>query len=171
LNVSAAREDRFENRSDISLTHAVLQALQDVKDPEMPVVSLVELGMVYEISVENRQVSVKLLPTFVGCPATQIMRQQVSDRLQEIEGIDQVDVTFVMDIPWTSDRITEEGREKLINFGIAPPKEHFLPRSAPTCCYCGSNDTETISLFGPTACRSVYYCKTCKQPFEGMKFI
>lgn len=146
-------------------------ALQDVKDPEIPTLSLEELGMVHAIHVEGTHASIRLLPTFVGCPATELIRNRVARCVESVEGIESVEVTFVMDETWTSDRITEAGRNRLAKFGIAPPPREFSPKLAPECPYCGAKDTDIVSLFGPTACRAVYYCKSCQQPFEGMKYV
>ncbi|WP_370541860.1 1,2-phenylacetyl-CoA epoxidase subunit PaaD [Alicyclobacillus sp. SO9] len=146
-------------------------ALREVKDPEIPTLSLEDLGMVYDIIVDHQTVHVQLLPTFVGCPAQEFIRNQVLKRLDEIDGVNHADVTFVMDVPWTSERITETGRAKLEEFGIAPPPARFAPDYKPQCPYCEAHNSDVVSLFGPTACRAVYYCKNCKQPFEGMKFV
>ena len=153
------------------LQERVRTALKDVKDPEIPTLSLEELGMVYSISVSGREVRIELIPTFVGCPAIELIRRLVAKKVEAVDGIESVQVTFVMDVPWTSDRITAEGRAKLQAFGIAPPPREFTPRSAPSCPYCGASETDVVSLFGPTACRSIFYCKSCQQPFEGMKYV
>lgn len=147
----------------------VWQALQEVKDPEIPTISVVEMGMVHRVELTPREVLVEMIPTFVGCPALDLIRANVSERLLAIEGVNQVDVQFVFDPPWTSDRITPEGHEKLKQFGIAPPT--VKPHQLPPCPYCGEEDGEVENLFGPTACRAIYYCKRCRQPFEGMKRI
>lgn len=163
--------DVAESRAEMKLLDKVREALRDVKDPEIPTLSLEELGMVRQIDVEGNHVSIRLLPTFVGCPAVELIRGMVAKRILEIEDVHDVDVTFVMDVAWTSDMITDGGRRKLSEFGIAPPPRQFSPQSAPSCPYCGAADTNVVSLFGPTACRAVYYCKSCQQPFEGMKFV
>lgn len=153
------------------LQERVRDALKEVKDPEIPTLSLEELGMVFSISVTGQHAHVQLIPTFVGCPAVELIRRLVAGKVKEVDGIDSTEVTFVMDVPWTSDRITEEGRAKLQEFGIAPPPREFTPRSAPSCPYCGASETDVVSLFGPTACRSIFYCKSCQQPFEGLKYV
>ena len=101
---------------------ALWQALQEVKDPEIPTISLVDLGMIHRLLVEGDRVTVEILPTFVGCPALDIIRRDVRKRLLQVEGVADVEVKFVYDPPWTSDRITEEGRKRLASFGIAPPR-------------------------------------------------
>lgn len=161
---------------------AVWAALADVKDPEIPPVSIVDMGMVHRVLVQRGdtgivRVRVEIVPTFVGCPALGIIRRDVVSRLRALDGVDEVEVDFVLDPSWSSDRITPEGRERLRSFGIAPPPCASEARplislaEAPACPYCGSLDTHLENLFGPTACRSIYYCDGCHQPFEGMKAI
>jgi ring-1,2-phenylacetyl-CoA epoxidase subunit PaaD len=161
---------------------AVWAALAEVHDPEIPVISLVDMGMVHQVAVESGTVTVTLLPTFVGCPALAIIREAVIRRVAELPGVEAVTVTFTHDPPWTSDRITPRGRERLKAFGIAPPAgtagcagdggTGLLDLlEVPSCPYCGSGNTHLENLFGPTACRSIYYCDDCRQPFEGMKSV
>jgi ring-1,2-phenylacetyl-CoA epoxidase subunit PaaD len=153
---------------------AIWAALQEVKDPEIPTVSVVEMGMVAAVQVDGPQVHVEMTPTFVGCPALEIIREAVCRNVGAVEGVEGVAVRFVFDPPWTSDRITPAGREHLKAFGIAPPTGVTGPglislEEVPPCPYCGSADTHMENLFGPTACRSIYYCDACRQPFEAMK--
>lgn len=147
------------------------QALQEVKDPEIPTLSLVDLGMIYDLKVEENQVTVEILPTYVGCPALDLIRRDVRERLLRVDGVDEVAVKFVYHPPWTSDRITEAGRKQLASFGIAPPRSPGKnPMDiVPPCPYCGAEGGEIHNLFGPTSCRSIFYCKSCRQPFEGFK--
>ncbi|WP_188648715.1 1,2-phenylacetyl-CoA epoxidase subunit PaaD [Marinithermofilum abyssi] len=152
----------------------VMRALQEVKDPEIPAVSILELGMVNQATVTGHHVRVEVTPTFVGCPALDWIHGQIVEHLKKIPGIEEVEVVFVIDPPWTSDRITLEGRRKLESFGIAPPPKTEDPdplNTVPRCPYCGADQGEVKNLFGPTACRSIYYCKHCRQPFEGMKAV
>jgi ring-1,2-phenylacetyl-CoA epoxidase subunit PaaD len=155
----------------------VWEALRGVPDPEIPVVSLVDLGVVRSVSVDESRVRVELTPTFLGCPALEAMREQAADAVRGLGG--EPDVRVVLDDPWSTDRITAEGRAKLREAGLSPP----LPRSAgePTlvqlrrrsfrCPYCGSADTTLENLFGPTPCRSIRYCNACRQPFEQFKTV
>ncbi|PWK07423.1 1,2-phenylacetyl-CoA epoxidase subunit PaaD [Tumebacillus permanentifrigoris] len=147
--------------------------LQDVKDPEIPTVSLVEMGMVNKVSVANGLVNIEVLPTFVGCPALEIMKRNIVEKLTPVDGITEVQVKFVFEPAWSSDRITEVGREKLTAFGIAPPPQSDLLQLEEiwevTCPFCGSEKTRMDNLFGPAACRSILYCEQCKNPFEAMK--
>ncbi|MFZ5818171.1 MAG: 1,2-phenylacetyl-CoA epoxidase subunit PaaD, partial [Bacillota bacterium] len=160
------------------MTEAVIwAALEDVKDPEIPPVSVVDMGMVARVAVEEGRVRIEMTPTFVGCPALDIIRRDVTRRVEQVEGVAKVEVAFVFDPPWTSDRITDQGRQRLKSFGIAPPNRECTGGNlinldeVPPCPYCGSRDTHMENLFGPTACRSIYYCDSCRQPFEGMKTV
>ncbi|MCL6631004.1 MAG: phenylacetate-CoA oxygenase subunit PaaJ [Alicyclobacillus herbarius] len=147
------------------------QALTDVKDPEIPALSIVELGMVNHVTFADGKATVELTPTFLGCPALSIIQHQVERRLAQVDGVSSVEVKFVFHPPWTTERISAEGREKLRDFGIAPPPCALAAgrMEKPKCPYCGSDQTRLENLFGPTACRSLYYCEQCRQPFEAMK--
>ncbi len=179
----------------------VWAALAEIPDPEIPVISVVDLGVVRAVRVDDERVHVEFTPTFLGCPALEVMRDQMAARITELGGEPEVEV--VLDDSWSTDRITPEGREKLRAAGLAPP----APRSAvrrfngpadepralsdgsasaasaetPTlvqlqangfrCPYCGSRDTALENIFGPTPCRSLRYCRACRQPFEQFKTI
>lgn len=147
------------------------ELLQEVKDPEIPVISMVEMGMIHKVQVEAGVAYVEVLPTFVGCPALEIMKKNITEKLVEGEGINEVQVRFVYDPAWTSDRIALEARDKLRSFGIAPPPLGFQPGDSwdVTCPYCNSPYTHLENLFGPAACRSILYCRHCKNPFEALK--
>ena len=161
-----------------SLEQDVWAALQEVKDPEIPAVSVVEMGMIERVEVEGARVGVTILPTFTGCPAVGVIEADVRAALAALEGIESVDVGFTYAPPWTTDRISELGRKKLKAFGLAPPTgngpvlitEIGLPKVA-TCPFCGSTDTRNENLFGPTPCRAVYYCDACRNPFEQFKSV
>ncbi|MBF8290257.1 MAG: paaD [Chloroflexi bacterium] len=142
---------------------AVRDALRSVHDPEIPTVSIVDLGMVEDIVVSNDGINVELLPTFVGCPAQQMIRESVIDALAPLGR--PVRVEFTWRVPWTSDRISNLGRERLAQSGFAPPAEPADVR----CPYCASARVAMDSAFGPTQCRSLYYCRDCRQPFEAFK--
>jgi ring-1,2-phenylacetyl-CoA epoxidase subunit PaaD len=157
--------------------HDVWDALAQIPDPEIPTISIVDLGVVRHVAVENDKVRVEFTPTFLGCPALEVMRDQMADRIRELGAEPEVEV--VLDDSWSTDRITPEGREKLRASGFAPP----APRTAGTpqlvqlqtgafkCPYCGSTDTRLENIFGPTPCRSLRYCQSCRQPFEQFKTI
>jgi ring-1,2-phenylacetyl-CoA epoxidase subunit PaaD len=156
---------------------AVRSALAEVPDPEIPVVSVVDLGMVEEVHVDRDGIRVTLLPTFVGCPALDLIRSAVEDRLRSF-GV-AVDVAFGYRVPWTSDRISPAGREKLRASGFAPPSPGEpgadlliqLGSIAVPCPSCGSRRTVLENAFGPTRCRAIYHCTSCRQPFETFKTI
>jgi ring-1,2-phenylacetyl-CoA epoxidase subunit PaaD len=154
-----------------ALEKRIWSALETVTDPEIPVISIVEMGMVHQINDNDGVITVEMLPTFVGCPALGIIEKTVKNQLVTLEGVDEVIVRFVYDPPWTSDRIAEEGREKLRSFGIAPPPrpDEIEAGWKIDCPYCGSPYTRMENLFGPAACRSILYCKACKNPFEAFK--
>jgi ring-1,2-phenylacetyl-CoA epoxidase subunit PaaD len=153
---------------------AVMAALEQVADPEIPAVSIVELGMIEAIDVELERVRVRLLPTFVGCPALEVIREAVAERLRAFGRDVEVETSFAT--PWTSDRISPEGREKLRGSGFAPPPHIGGGRQLPMlgdasvrCPYCGSAETTLENVFGPTQCRSIRHCAACRQPFEAFK--
>ena len=155
---------------------ALWAALADVLDPEIPPVSVIDMGLVTRLLLDGAAVTVEMTPTFVGCPALGIIRQNVVSRLLQVEGVAGVEVRFVFDPPWTSERITPQGRERLKSFGIAPPVPGraaglIALEDVPPCPFCGSGDTHMENLFGPTACRAIYYCDSCRQPFEAMKAV
>ena len=139
---------------------AVRAALADVPDPEIPTVSVVDLGMVERVEVDHGAIRVELLPTFVGCPALDAIRDAVEQRLSRF-GLP-VEVAFGFRVPWTTERITAAGRDRLRASGFAPPGEAACP-------WCGSADIALDNLFGPTQCRSLHYCRSCRQPFESFK--
>lgn len=155
---------------------AVCAALAEVPDPEIPVVSVVDLGMVEKVEVDPGTIRVTLLPTFVGCPALGAIRSAVRERLEAFGR--EVDVRFDYRVPWTSDRITTDGREKLRASGFAPPAPSrpdqpvLVQLGAPLACpNCGSRRTVLENAFGPTQCRAIYHCTECRQPFEAFKTI
>jgi ring-1,2-phenylacetyl-CoA epoxidase subunit PaaD len=143
----------------------VRKALADVADPEIPVVSVADLGIVDRVEVVDGRIAVDLLPTFVGCPALEMIETAVVDRLASFGA--PVDVAFTRRVPWTSDRITAAGRDRLRAAGIAPPADPADVR----CPWCDSARVMMDSAFGPTQCRSLFYCRDCRQPFEALKQI
>jgi ring-1,2-phenylacetyl-CoA epoxidase subunit PaaD len=153
----------------------VWQALAEVADPEIPVVSLVDLGVVRDVRVEDRRVHVAFTPTFLGCPALEVMRDELAAKVAELGAEPEVEV--IQDDSWSTDRITPEGREKLRAAGFAPPAPRAagettlvqLQTGSFRCPYCGSSDTKLENIFGPTPCRSIRYCNACRQPFEQFK--
>lgn len=151
----------------------VWKILEDVQDPEIPVISVVDLGLIRQVAVEADRVLVVMTLTFAGCPALQVMREEIARRLQEA-GASQVEVRITHKPPWSSDWITEEGRRKLKDFGLAPPPRHngaveLALQEAARCPYCASQNTQLKNSFGPTLCRAIYVCNDCRQPFEQFK--
>ena len=155
----------------------VWAALDEIADPEIPVISLVELGVVRNVAVEGARVHVSLTPTFLGCPALEAMRRALESKITELGGDPEIEV--VRGDAWSTDRITPAGREKLRAAGFAPPppREASAPRlvqlqaKAFRCPYCSSTQTTLENIFGPTPCRSLRYCESCRQPFEQFKTI
>ena len=158
------------------LESAVWAALHDVHDPEIPTISVVDLGVVRSVEVGDRSVRVELLPTFVGCPAIDVMRESIAERLRGFAHDVAVEISFAE--PWTTERITPEGRRALRAAGFAPPAARsydggdmsILPvLPVAECPYCGSRNTTLENAFGPTLCRAIYHCTDCRQPFEQFK--
>jgi ring-1,2-phenylacetyl-CoA epoxidase subunit PaaD len=148
----------------------VLDTLKQVKDPEIDTVSILDLGMVEEIIVQEDSIYIQVLPTFSGCPALEIIKSNIIQAMKNAHSIEHVQVEFITSPPWTSDRITEKGRQNLKKFGISPPSHMKEDGSWHIDCpYCGSTYVTMENIFGPTACRSILYCKSCKNPFEAMK--
>ena len=153
----------------------VWDALAEIPDPELPVISLVALGVIRSVDVSREQVRVEFTPTFLGCPALEVMRAAILERIAALGA--EPDVRVISDDSWSTDRITPAGREKLRASGFAPPaprevdgpKLVQLQSNAFRCPYCGSQDTALENIFGPTPCRSVRYCRSCRQPFEQFK--
>ena len=144
----------------------VRAVLAAVPDPEIPVLSVVDLGIIHRVTVHPDRIDVAILPTFVGCPALDIIRGTIADRLEErFHREVRVETTF--EVPWTSDRITAAGRAALRDAGIAPPAEPSEMR----CPFCDSANVVMDSAFGPTQCRSLFYCRGCHQPFEALKSV
>ncbi len=155
----------------------VWTALARVPDPEIPVVSLVDLGVIRDVTIESNRVRVEFTPTFMGCPALEVMRDRMAEKITELGAEPEIDV--ILDDSWSTDRITPEGREKLRAAGFAPPAPRQaggpqlvqLQKGAFRCPYCGSTETTLENIFGPTPCRSLRYCRGCRQPFEQFKTI
>lgn len=153
----------------------IWQWLEEVTDPEIPVLSVIDLGVVRHVDVSGERPVVKITPTYSGCPAMNEIEQNILKVLQE-RGIDDVKVETVLSPPWTTDWMTEEGKEKLRQYGIAPPEGSSADKSVlfgkpkeVKCPHCGSRNTEMISQFGSTACKALYKCKDCQEPFDYFK--
>lgn len=156
----------------------LLAVLDEVKDPEVPVLSVVELGIVRDIEVASEGVVVSVTPTYSGCPAMATIEKDIVSALLEY-GVDSVQIRTTFSPAWTTDWIAPAARAKLRDYGIAPPRpmDHDAPplvaigRRPPVarCPFCGSKDTELRSAFGSTACKSIHVCRACTQPFEEFK--
>jgi ring-1,2-phenylacetyl-CoA epoxidase subunit PaaD len=142
-----------------------MEILKQVMDPEIPTLSIVDLGMVEDVRVDAAGVHIDLMPTFLGCPALDMIRERVEAAFPNVQTV----VKFIHTKPWTSDLISIQGRESLREWGIAPPA---AGSGNPVLCpFCGSGNTSRSSHFGSSLCRSLYYCQDCAQPFEHMKTI
>lgn len=152
----------------------VWEALAGVNDPEIPVISVVDMGIIAGVDIDNENVTIRMTPTFAGCPALDVIRNDIARSVRDA-GFDHVRVDVVFDPPWSSDRISPDGRRKLKEFGLAPPgpacrgglSEEKLARVS--CPFCDSADTTLESIFGPTLCRAIHYCNACRQSFEQFK--
>ena len=159
-----------------SLEVAIWDALSGVADPEIPAVSVVDMGMIRDVAIHGDVARVVVLPTFTGCPAIAEIISDVKVAVEEVAGVARAEVDTSFDPPWTTDRITEDGRRKLTEFGLAPPTGNApvlitnigLPSEA-RCPFCGSTNTRNENPFGPTPCRALYYCSDCRNPFEQFK--
>lgn len=151
----------------------IMEWLMEVKDPEIPVLSLVDLGVITGIVVEGDQVRIEMTPTFVGCPALETMKEEIREVLLK-NGFKKIDIEVSFRKPWTSDLISESGRQALKKFGLAPPppRQLFMDLDVmehAVCPRCGDNNTELRNVFGATLCRAIHYCNDCKEAFEQFK--
>jgi len=147
--------------------------LQEVKDPEIPVLSLVDLGVINSVVIKVEAVQIEMTPTFVGCPALDMMKLEIVEVLKK-NGIADVEITVSFREPWSSDKISEKGKAALKNFGLAPPpaRQLFVDLEVldhAVCPRCNGINTELKNPFGPTLCRSIYYCNHCHEAFEQFK--
>lgn len=157
---------------------ALWQALGEVMDPEVPVLSVVDLGVVRDVRVDGGEVEVDITPTYSGCPALEVMEREIVSALVRA-GASRVEVNTVYSPAWTTDWMSESARERLRAYGIAPPgprdDDELIPLRrrvlSVACPYCGSSRTELRSAFGSTACKAIHYCNACRQPFEEFKAI
>ncbi|MCH8316341.1 MAG: phenylacetate-CoA oxygenase subunit PaaJ [Planctomycetes bacterium] len=165
-------------------TESIMDVLREIPDPEMPI-SIVDLGLVEDVRIETNGdsavVSIDILPTFVGCPALPMIENEIRTKVGAVEGVGEVSVQFIYDPPWSVDRISDDGRRSLAAHGVTVPEHGSkldvpghgstveLRTSAIACPFCNSNETRLDSQFGPTRCRMIYYCESCKNSFEHMK--
>lgn len=155
-------------------TYQVLKLVNAIPDPEIPVISIGELGMVRGVYKQGSQWVVKFTPTYSGCPATDMLMSDICVTLAK-EGFDDVTVEVQLDPPWTTDWMQESSKQKLREYGIAPPDRKACVNTAinpkPQCPHCGSNHSKMVSEFGSTACKAHYQCRDCKEPFDYFKCI
>jgi len=171
-------------KSPDDLIAAVWSALGEVRDPEIPPCAITDLGIVEAVRARRDAVEVDLVPTFAGCPALDVIREDVVEAVSAVAAGRDVRVRFVNAPPWTSDRITSAGREAMRRYGLTPPTGgsggpalvpvETLTRggenaTAAACPFCGSRETVRESAFGPTLCRATHYCRACRNPFEAFK--
>jgi ring-1,2-phenylacetyl-CoA epoxidase subunit PaaD len=155
----------------------IFRILSSIPDPEIPVISIEELGVLRSVRWENDELLVDITPTYSGCPAMKMIEQDILALLKE-KGIEKVKVNLQYAPAWTTDWITDEAKEKLRKYGIAPPEKSTFDKSALTgkpkhlaCPRCGSEHVEMVSQFGSTACKALYKCLDCKEPFDYFKCI
>jgi len=154
----------------------IYQYLSEISDPEIPVINIVEMGMVRGVLFRESKLEILLSPTYSGCPAMDMIDHLVKEKLQS-KGYDPVEITLVYKPAWTTDWMSDETKEKLRAYGIAPPvgkatsKKGLLNEDPVSCPQCGSKNTEIKSMFGSTACKALYICKDCLEPFDYFKCI
>ena len=148
--------------------------LEEVSDPEVPVLSVLDLGVVRDVEMRDEHCSITITPTYSGCPAMKTIEDDIIVKLQE-KGVKNIKVDLVLSPAWTTDWISENGRKKLLEYGIAPPTDEvdksvlFAEPPKVGCPRCGSQNTRMISLFGSTACKAQYQCNECLEPFDYFK--
>jgi ring-1,2-phenylacetyl-CoA epoxidase subunit PaaD len=184
IGIARIRAGSLAGRRPVAAAHPVDEAtvraaLIDVMDPELPMLSVVDLGIIHRVSVapDDGPIRVEILPTFVGCPALELIKASIADRIGAFGRPVEVSATF--EVPWTSERISPAGREALRAAGIAPPLGPPAAGGPPgvlidleprvPCPHCGSRRTTIENVFGPTQCRTIRYCNECRQPFEAIK--
>lgn len=150
----------------------IFKALEHVKDPEIPVISVVDLGIITDVQVHENIARITMTPTFVGCPAVDYMRAQIKMKVEEL-GFEKVEVIVDREHKWSTNDISEKGKQLLKDFRLAPPPkiggELDLDNLHAACPHCGSKNTSLNSPFGSTLCRAIYLCDDCKQSFEQFK--
>ncbi len=145
------------------------EALKGVKDPEIPVLNIVEMGMVLGVEVEGKRVRVRFRPTFSGCPALRLIREEIAKALQAA-GAEEVEVVEAR-TPWSTEDMAPEAREKLLGYGIAPPLPLPMAEASPSCPRCGSPRVVLKNAFGATLCKMLYQCQACGEAFEAFKTV
>lgn len=154
-------------------TQQVFDWISDIPDPEIPVISIKDLGMLRRVEYDSNNYVVTITPTYTACPAMKMIEDEILDKLHQ-HNIDNVKVKLTYEPAWTTDWLTEEAKLKMKNYGIAPPQHSscsklFSTAEVIVCPRCNSKHTELISRFGSTACKALYKCVDCKEPFEHFK--
>lgn len=143
--------------------------LENIKDPEVPVLSIIDLGIVRDIKMNDDELELVITSTYTGCPAMDMIAADIRSELTTL-GFKKIKVTQSLSPPWTTDWMSEAGKRKLQEYGIAPPDKRFsIPKDGVECPLCHSNNTRLISEFGSTACKALYQCKDCQEPFDYFK--
>ena len=156
-------------------TEKAWDVLRDLTDPELPFLTLDDLGVIREIKRDKTNIVVTISPTYIGCPAVSVIEENIKHTLKKIGVEATIEKSFSP--PWSSDWISENGRKKMEEFGISPPhskeSENFSPLLSKKvkCPQCSSYETEKVSEFGSTACKSLYRCLDCKEPFDRFKCV
>lgn len=155
----------------------IWQWLEEVTDPEIPVLTVVDMGVVRAVDITTPNLVVTITPTYSGCPAMNEIEENIKTKLKE-EGLENVEVKTQISPPWTTDWMTDKGKQKLSEYGIAPPEGSSSDKSVlfgkpkqVKCPHCGSMETTMVSQFGSTACKAMYKCNTCLEPFDYFKCI
>lgn len=152
----------------------IWKLLEGISDPEVPVLSVIDLGIVRSVKIQENQICITITPTYSGCPAMGVIEQDIKEKLLK-EGFSIFKIDTVLTPAWTTDWISEEGRKKLKLYGIAPPENEpdksvlFADPVKVQCPKCGSRDTRMVSQFGSTACKAHYQCNSCLEPFDYFK--
>lgn len=151
----------------------ILSILSEIPDPEIPVINIKELGVLRDVIVNEHDIEVFITPTYSGCPAMKQIENDIVFSMKK-NGIENTKVKIVYHPAWTTDWITDEAKEKLRKYGIAPPEKTSIDKDAllrkkKVCPHCGSENTEMVSQFGSTACKALYKCLNCKEPFDYFK--
>ena len=143
--------------------------LEEIKDPEVPVLSIIDLGIVRDVKMNDDEIEIVITSTYTGCPAMDMITSNIRIELATL-GFKKVKVTTALSPAWTTDWMSEEGKRKLQQYGIAPPDKRFsIPKDGVKCPQCNSENTRLISEFGSTACKALYQCNDCKEPFDYFK--
>ncbi len=167
--INAKNLERLEVPPVEGFREAIFALLEEVCDPEIPVLSILDLGIVRDVKINNDETEIIITPTYSGCPAMDAISMDIRFKLLE-HGYKKIKITSVLTPVWTTDWMTEAGKEKLKAYGIAPPKySKDLSEDLPECPQCKSPNTKLLSQFGSTACKALYQCNDCKEPFDYFK--